>query len=69
MDKVRLIPNFQFSFFFSVPKSKSLSRPKMRRMGEDEKPLVYAIMWGAKNQTSQKKFVLQVKHKRIVKKD
>ena len=46
----------------SVPKSKSLSRPKMRRMGEDEKPLVFAIMWGARNQTNQKKFVLQVGH-------
>jgi hypothetical protein len=29
-------------------------------MGEEEKPLVYAIMWGSKNRTSQKKFVLQV---------
>ncbi len=37
----------------------------MRRMGEEEKPLVCAIMWGAKNRTSQKKFVLQVGHSTI----
>jgi hypothetical protein len=29
-------------------------------MGEEEKPLVCAIMWGAKNRNTQKKFVLQV---------
>ncbi len=37
----------------------------MRRMGEEEKPLVCAIMWGAKNRNTQKKFVLQVGHSTI----
>jgi len=42
----------------SFPKSKSLSRLKLRRLNEDEKPLVLAILWG-KNKDETKKFVLQ----------
>jgi len=42
----------------SFPRSKSLSRLKMRRLQEDEKPLVLAILWGRDGQ-SGKKFVLQ----------
>lgn len=42
----------------SFPKSKSLSRLKLRRLNEDEKPLVLAILWG-KEKEDTKKFVLQ----------
>jgi len=42
----------------SFPRSKSLSRLKMRRLQEDDKPLVLAILWGREEQ-SGKKFVLQ----------
>lgn len=42
----------------SFPRSKSLSRLKMRRLQEDDKPLVLAILWGREGQ-SGKKFVLQ----------
>jgi len=42
----------------SMPKSKSLSRLKMRRVGEEEKPLVCAIL-ATDKQPILKKFVLQ----------
>jgi len=42
----------------SFPKSKSLSRLKLRRLNEEEKPLVLAILWG-KEKEAPKKFVLQ----------
>ena len=49
----------KYPIIFSFPKSKSLSRLKLRRLNEDEKPLVLAILWG-KNKEETKKFVLQV---------
>jgi len=42
----------------SLPRSKSLSRLKMRRMNEDERPLVLSILW-AQNNEFNKKIVLQ----------
>jgi len=42
----------------SLPRSKSLSRLKMRRMHEEERPLVSAILWSQNNELN-KKFVLQ----------
>lgn len=42
----------------SFPKSKSLSRLKLRRLNEDEKPLMLAVLW-MKDPDSNKKFVLQ----------
>ena len=43
---------------FSFPKSKSLSRLKLRRLNEDEKPLLLAVLW-MKDPDNDKKFVLQ----------
>jgi len=45
----------------SFPRSKSLSRLKMRRLPEDEKPLVLAVLWGSLMREEQggTKFVLQ----------
>ena len=43
---------------FSFPKSKSLSRLKLRRLNEDEKPLMLAVLW-MKDPDDTKKFVLQ----------
>ena len=45
-------------YFFSFPKSKSLSRLKLRRLNEDEKPLMLAVLW-MKDPDNNKKFVLQ----------
>jgi len=42
----------------SFPKSKSLSRLKLRRLNEDEKPLMLAVLW-MKDPENNKKFVLQ----------
>lgn len=42
----------------SFPKSKSLSRLKLRRLNEDEKPLLLAVLW-MKDPDNDKKFVLQ----------
>jgi len=42
----------------SFPKSKSLSRLKLRRLHEDEKPLMLAVLW-MKDPDNNKKFVLQ----------
>jgi len=42
----------------SFPKSKSLSRLKLRRLNEDEKPLMLAVLW-MRDPDSNKKFVLQ----------
>jgi len=42
----------------SFPRSKSLSRLKMRRLQEDDKPLVLAVLWGRDGQEGRK-FVLQ----------
>jgi len=42
----------------SLPRSKSLSRLKMRRMNEDERPLVLSVLW-AQNNEFNKKIVLQ----------
>lgn len=42
----------------SFPRSKSLSRLKMRRLHEDDKPLVLAVLWG-RDGLDGKKFVLQ----------
>ena len=44
--------------YFSLPKSKSLSRLKLRRLNEDEKPLLLAILW-MKNSDNNTKFVMQ----------
>merc|ERR1719244_664694 len=47
----------------SFPRSKSLSRLKMRRLQEEEKPLMLAVLWGLTEQesgaSSATKFVLQ----------
>merc|ERR1712026_547035 len=42
----------------SFPKSKSLSRLKLRRLNEDEKPLMLAVLW-MKDPDNDRKFVLQ----------
>jgi len=42
----------------SFPKSKSLSRLKLRRLNEDEKPLMLAVLW-MRDPDTTKKFVLQ----------
>jgi len=42
----------------SLPKSKSLSRLKLRRLNEDEKPLLLAILW-MKDSDKNTKFVMQ----------
>jgi len=43
----------------SIPKGKSLSRLNLRRVGEDEKPLVCAILATERNMGELKKFILQ----------
>merc|ERR1712113_322442 len=42
----------------SFPKSKSLSRLKLRRLNEEERPLMLALLW-MKDSDCTKKFVLQ----------
>ena len=53
-------PSFPTPIFsdFSFPKSKSLSRLKLRRLNEEEKPLMLALLW-MKDPDCTKKFVLQ----------
>ena len=48
---------FQFASF---PRSKSLSRLRLRRLQEEEKPLVLAVLWGRTGGGEGRKFVLQV---------
>ena len=48
----------KYGIYCSFPKSKSLSRLKLRRLNEDEKPLMLAVLW-MKDPDSNKKFVLQ----------
>merc|ERR1712013_487928 len=43
----------------SFPRSKSLSRLRLRRLQEDEKPLVLAVLWGRTGGGEGRKFVLQ----------
>ena len=50
---------------FSLPRTKSLSRLKMRRVGEEEKPLVCAVLATENNNDELKKFVLQVQSKSV----
>ena len=50
--------NWYLQYFYSFPKSKSLSRLKLRRLHEDEKPLMLAVLW-MKDPDNNKKFVLQ----------
>lgn len=61
--KDRFLINNNFNRFFelfslSLPKSKSLSRLKLRRLNEDEKPLLLAILW-MKDSDKNTKFVMQ----------
>ena len=44
----------------SFPRSKSLSRLRLRRLQEEEKPLVLAVLWGRTGGGEGRKFVLQV---------
>ena len=46
--------------FVSFPRSKSLSRLRLRRLQEEEKPLVLAVLWGRTGGGEGRKFVLQV---------
>ena len=46
--------------FASFPRSKSLSRLRLRRLQEEEKPLVLAVLWGRTGGGEGRKFVLQV---------
>ena len=50
----------KLKLFFSFPRSKSLSRLRLRRLQEDEKPLVLAVLWGRTGGGEGRKFVLQV---------
>jgi len=43
----------------SFPRSKSLSRLRLRRLQEEEKPLVLAVLWGRTGGGEGRKFVLQ----------
>ena len=53
-----LLPPSKTFTYFSFPKSKSLSRLKLRRLNEEEKPLMLALLW-MKDPDCTKKFVLQ----------